>query len=175
MKIIRTKTFWIIAIFIGVFFFAEKVAIIISDSTQQEICANETCITKPKGWLPIIVKRDEGKFFLNVVNISKMMSFMEDEEDHLSPLSFDDNKTQENHSSGILLYKDSKYIFIQRFKFTPNTKTEQYYEKFVYMSKTYYVKKSKYIGSAIVLYPKNELYITMPSLDKDLLNEISSF
>lgn len=128
--------------------------------------------------MPIFVERDDDKFILNTISMSKVSNiipFFEEDEDYLSPLNFDDNDTLEDDSSGILLYKDSEYISIQRLKFVPNSRIEKYYEKFEYLSKIYYIKKSKYIGSAIVFYPKHELYITMPSLDKDLLNEICSF
>lgn len=175
MKNVNTKTVLIMVTFIAIFFLGGKAVIAISDRFQKEICIDKVCIVKPKGWLPAIVERDEGKFLLNVVNINKIMQLMEDDEDGIESLSFDDGEDQKNYSSLILLSKDSKSIYIKRHKFIPNKKTEQYYRKFEHLSKIYYVKKTNYPGAIVIYYPKNELYITMPSLDKDLLDEICSY
>jgi len=158
MKKIRTKSFWIFALLISIGLFTDKVAIIISDGMQKKICTNEICITKPKGWLPVFVDRDNDRFFLDLISESY--------------IPFMDFEMEEDKSSSILLYKDTENIFITQSKFVPSKRTEKYFQKFEYMSKIYYVNKSIYVGGVTVYYPKNELYITMQSFDKNLLNEI---
>jgi len=145
-------------LFIVFIFIGKYIVVFISDTFQKEICADKICIMKPKGWIPVFVDRNDGSYFLNIINIGK-------------------DDLLENNFSQIMLNKNNKNITIHhsRFKSTHDKVIKRLkLKKFKYLSKIYYMSGDKN-SSVTIYYPKNELSIYMSSFDKDILNKICSY
>lgn len=48
--------------------YGKSVAVWLSDTFQKSVCANDLCINKPKGWVPVVVKRDDAFYIYNIIN-----------------------------------------------------------------------------------------------------------
>lgn len=147
---------------IGIIFFLElyggKIVHFLSDKLQNYLCVGDICISKPKGWLPKIVKENNNSYILNLINEKFLFTSI-------------GNKYFKDDSNGILLVKNSDKIIIKKLKNTNINKN--YMLEYNFMSKRYYVMKKR--NFAIIAYPKNRIIMLMDRFDKDTVEKIISF
>jgi len=138
--------------------YGSKIVHSVSDRFQNHLCAGKLCISKPKGWLPKIVKENNNSYILNLINEKLLFTNI-------------GNQCFKDKSNGILLVKKPNKIIIT--KENNITIDKSYMSEYNFLSKKYYVMNKKFF--AIVVYPKNGIVMMMDKFDKDVVEEIISF
>lgn len=152
-KIIKSSIVFIVT-FTFLSLFGQSIFWVLADNVQHRICTGTFCINKPKGWHPMLVRRDDKNYFYNLINI-RYLPFLP--QDYPFPKS----------KNGILLGKSTHFIHIEKLNHK-DTNTSWMKKITIDGHKCYQIGKT----DPIIVCPDDEMLIVTDDINTSVITQL---